>query len=61
LYIWLDILAGVCGRKVDTELQAGHKWAPLARLSCLRERAHPYTRTKRRYAPSAHRVYLFSG
>lgn len=31
LYIWLDILAGGCGRKVDTELQAaGHKWAPLA-------------------------------
>lgn len=33
---------GVCGRKVDTELQtAGHKWAPLVRLSCLRERVQP--------------------
>lgn len=43
LYIWLDILAGGCGRKVDTELQAaGHKWAPPACvLVSARERVHP--------------------
>lgn len=63
LYIWLDILAGGCGRKVDTELQAaGHKWASPACVLVVSplERVHPCGE-HRRYAPSTHRVYLFSG